>query len=253
MEHFEEKIDWTKQFPDFHHVLTSSKKHWVELSHLLPRCRGKRSERKHNFELNSIFFNLAEWFLVELRTAIYVSRRTFLANSFETSVFCFDSRTLSIKFVKLFPKCFGNIYRTDILVSRRTNWEDNCFMENADFSYQVRTLSYNLIYLLAKVILASLSKMNFTRPEVLFEENSFLRTFTKVTCFWVWAENNWQDGQTAFTCPVEQCWKIEPLGENQSFFVIPTCYVKLFRNFKRNWQACQVSIHHLQWHILRKK
>ena len=80
--HLEEKIDWMKQFPDFHHVLTPSRKHWVELSHLLPQCRGERSERKHNFELNSIFFNLAEWFPADLRTAIYVSRRTFSVTFF---------------------------------------------------------------------------------------------------------------------------------------------------------------------------
>ena len=84
------------------------------------------------------------------------------------------------------------------------------------------------------------------------KKNNFLKTFTKVTCFWIWARNVWQDGQTAFTCPVEQCWKVEPLGQNQSFFVVPTHYMKLFRNFKRKWQGCQVSIHHLQRNILRK-
>ena len=73
------KVDWMKQFSSFHHVLTLSKKHWIELSHLLPRCRRECSERKHNFELYSIFFNLTEWIPVDLRTAIYVSRRTFLA------------------------------------------------------------------------------------------------------------------------------------------------------------------------------
>ena len=67
------------------------------------------------------------------------------------------------------------------------------------------------------MVSASLSKMTFTRPEVLFEENKYLKTFTKVTCFWFWAENNWQDGQTAFTCPVEQCWKMNLLGKIKVF------------------------------------
>ena len=95
-----------KQFSDFHHVLTPSKKHWVELSHLLPRCRRECSEKKHNFELYSTFFKLAESFPVDLRTAIYVSRRIFSATSFEKSVFYFDSLTLSKNLVSLSPKGF---------------------------------------------------------------------------------------------------------------------------------------------------
>ena len=71
-----------KQFSDFHHVLTPSKKHWVELSHLLPRCRRECSEKKTKFWTILYFFKLAEWFLVELRTAIYVSRRTFSVTLF---------------------------------------------------------------------------------------------------------------------------------------------------------------------------
>ena len=35
--------------------LDLSKKHWVELSHLLPRCRGEHSERKQEIELYSFF------------------------------------------------------------------------------------------------------------------------------------------------------------------------------------------------------
>ena len=112
MEHFEEKVDWMKQFSGFHHVLTLSKKHWVELSHLLPRCRGECSERKQNFELNSIVFNLPEWIPVDLRTAIYVSRRKlFWRLSFEKSVFCFDSRTLIKNLVRLFAKWFRQFFQ----------------------------------------------------------------------------------------------------------------------------------------------
>ena len=98
---------------------------------------------------------------------------------------------------------FGTFFRIDILLSRRTNWADKYFMKNSDFTYWFRTLSKNPISRLAKVVSASLSKMTFTRPEKLFEENNFLKTFTKVSCFWIWAKNFWQDGQTAFTCPVE--------------------------------------------------
>ena len=88
-----------------------AKKHWVELSHLLPRCRRECSERKHTFELYSIFSNLVEWLLVELRTAIYVFRRTFSETFFWKSVFCFDSRTLSKTLVRLFPKCFRQFFQ----------------------------------------------------------------------------------------------------------------------------------------------
>ena len=125
-------------------------------------------------------------------------------------------------------------------------------MENSDFSYHFRTLSNNLIQNLAKVVSASLPKMTSARPEEFFEENKFLKNFREVTCFWIWAKNLWQDGKTAFTCPMEQCWKVEPFGENQSFFVVSTHYVKLFLNFRRSWQGCQVSFHHLQTNILRK-
>ena len=34
-------------------------------------------KKKHNFELYSIFFSLAQWIPVDLRTTIYVARRTF--------------------------------------------------------------------------------------------------------------------------------------------------------------------------------
>ena len=71
------------------------------------------------------------------------------------------------------------------------------------------------------MIPASLSKTPFTRPEKLFKENNFLKTFTKVTCFWFWALNVWQDGQTAFTCPVEQWWKVVLFGKNESFLSFP--------------------------------
>ena len=56
-------------------------------------------------------------------------------------------------------------------------------MENSDFSYQFKTLSNNLIKLLAKVVSASLSKTTFTCPAELFEGNNFLKLFTKVTNF----------------------------------------------------------------------
>ena len=90
---------------------SEQKKHWVELSHLLPRCRRECSERKHNFELYSISSNLAEWLLVELRTAIYVFKRTFSATFFWKSVFYFDSRTLSRNLVSLFTKCFRHFFQ----------------------------------------------------------------------------------------------------------------------------------------------
>ena len=164
---------------------------------------------------------MAEWFLVELRTTIYVSRRTFSVTFFWKISFLFWFSDFEQKTCKTSRKAFGNFCRNDILVSRRTNWEDKCFMENADFSYQFRTLSNNLIQLLTKVVSASLPKMTFARLENFFEENNFLKTFREVTCFWIWAKNVWQDGQAAFTCPVEQCWKAEPFGEKQIFLTFP--------------------------------
>ena len=113
-------------------------------SHLLPTRRGALFGGEPYFEM-VFFFNLADWFLVELRTAIYVFRRTFSATSFWKSVFCFDSRTLSKNLVRHFTKCFRQFFRTDILLSRWTNWEDKCFMEKSDFSYQFPTLSNNVV------------------------------------------------------------------------------------------------------------
>ena len=78
------------------------------------------------------------------------------------------------------------------------------------------------------MVSTSLSKRNFTRAEKLFEENNFLKIFTKVTCFWFWAKNVWQDAQTAFTCPVEKCWKVEPRGENESFLSFPHIIWNIF-------------------------
>ena len=51
------KLDWMKQFSDFHHVLTPSKKHWIELSHLLPRCRRECSEKKNIILNHTLFFS----------------------------------------------------------------------------------------------------------------------------------------------------------------------------------------------------
>ena len=50
-------IDWMKQFPEFHHVLTSSKKHWVELSHRFLGFDG--NVLKENIILNyTLFFSI---------------------------------------------------------------------------------------------------------------------------------------------------------------------------------------------------
>ena len=100
-----------KQFSDFHHVLTPSKKHWVELSHLLPRCRRECSERKHNFEQNSIFFNLPVWFPPDLRTAIYLSRRTFKATFLRKIIsFLFWFSDFELKSCKTYPEMLSAIF-----------------------------------------------------------------------------------------------------------------------------------------------
>ena len=99
-----------KHFSDFHHVLTPSKKRWIELSHLLPQCRRECSEKKDNFELYSIFFKLAEWFLVELRTAIYVSRRTFSVTFFWKISFLFWFSDFEQKSCKTFHEKLSAIF-----------------------------------------------------------------------------------------------------------------------------------------------
>ena len=109
VELFEENVIWMKQFSGFHQVLTVNKKHWVKLSHLLPRCWRECSERKHNFELYTIYFNLAEWFLVEIRTAIYVSRRTFSATFFWKISFLFWFSDFEQKSCKTFHEMLSAI------------------------------------------------------------------------------------------------------------------------------------------------
>ena len=56
--------------------------HWAELSHLLPRRRGEHFGGEPNFEMIFIFFKSCEWLLVDFRTAIYVTGRTFLVTLF---------------------------------------------------------------------------------------------------------------------------------------------------------------------------
>ena len=114
-------------------------------------------------------------------------------------------------------------------------------MKNSDFTYRFWTLSKNPISRLAKVVSASLSKMTFTRPEKLFEEINLLKTFTKVTFFWNWAKNVWQDGQTVFMCPVEQCWQFEPRGENQSFLSFPHIMWNSYATWNENGRVVDLA------------
>ena len=100
-----------KQFSGFHQVLTLSKKHWVELSHLLPRCRGEHSERKPEIELfsfSSIWLN-DFWYSWEPQAASPEER--FWRLSFEKSIFCFDSRILSKKLVRLLARSFRQFFQ----------------------------------------------------------------------------------------------------------------------------------------------
>ena len=62
-----------------------------------------------------------------------------------------------------------------------------------------------------------------------------------MTCFWIWAENVWQDGQTAFTCPVEQCWKVESLGQNQSFLSFPQIMWNSFATSNENGRVVKLA------------
>ena len=106
---------------------------------------------------------------------------------------------------------------------------------------------------MAKAVSASLSKMTFTRPEEFFEQNNFLKTLYKSDLFLNFSRKRlagWSNCLHVSSGTVLKSWTP---WEKSKFFVVPTHYMKLFRNFKRNWQGCQVSIHHLQCNISRKK
>ena len=113
-------------------------KHWVELPHLLPRCRGERSERKHNFELNSNFFNLAEWFSVELRTTIHVSRRKIPATFFWKISFLFWFSDFEQNSCKTFPEMLSAIFSEltslcpeDQIEKTSVSWKIQTFFNNS--------------------------------------------------------------------------------------------------------------------------
>ena len=192
---------------------------------------------------------------MELITTIHVSRRTFSKTFFWKISLLFWFSDFEQNSCKTFSEMLAAIF------SELTSFCPKEQIEKTSFQVfygkfrlflSIPDLEQKPNIILAKVVSASLSKMTVSRPEKLFEENNFSKTFTKVTCFWIWAKNVWQDGQTAFTCPVELWWKVVLFGENESFFVVSAHCVKHFRNTKQNWQGCQFSFHHLQSNFLRK-
>ena len=134
-----------KQFSGFHQFLTLNKKHWVEFSHLLPRCRGKCSERKDNFELYSIFFSLAEWISVDLRTAIYVSRRTFLATFVWKIGFLSWFSDFEQKSCKTFREKLPAILSELTSCVQKNKLRRQFFCGKLRFSYHFHTLRNNLL------------------------------------------------------------------------------------------------------------
>ena len=113
-------------------------KHWVELSHLLPRCRGECSERKYNFEPSSIFFNLSEWFPVELRTTIHVSRRTIPTTFFWKISFLFWFSDFEQNSCKTFPEMLSAIFSEltslcpeDQIEKTSVSWKIQTFFNNS--------------------------------------------------------------------------------------------------------------------------
>ena len=226
--------------------------HWVELSHLLPRCRGKRSERKHSCEQYSIFFNLAEWFLVELRAAICVSRRSFSATFFWRISFLFWFSDFEQKSCKIFPQVLSAIF------SELTSLCPEDQIEKTSVSWKIQTFFNNsglwaiTWYNFWQKLFRQACQKWLLLVQKTFWRKQFFEIFYKMTCFWFWAKNVWQDAQTAFTCPVEHWWKVVLFGENESFFVGSAHYVKHYRNIKQKWQGCQLSFHHLQSNFLRK-
>ena len=109
VELFEENVTWMKQFSGFYQVLTVNKKHWVEFSHLLPTRRGEHFGGELYFEM-IFFFNSGGWHLVQLTTAIYVSRGTFLATFIWKISFLFWYPDFEQKSCKIFRERLSAIF-----------------------------------------------------------------------------------------------------------------------------------------------
>ena len=106
---FWKNVVWMKQFTGFHQISTLNKKHWVEFSHLLPTRRGEHFGGEPYFEM-IFYFNWGEWHLVQLRTTIYVSRRTFLATFFLKISFLFWFSDFDQKSCKIFREMPSAIF-----------------------------------------------------------------------------------------------------------------------------------------------
>ena len=77
-------------------------------------------------------------------------RERFQRLSFEKPVFCFHSRILSKIIVKILARCFRLFFQNWLLCVQKNKLRKNFFMENAEFTHPFRTLSDDLIKLLAK-------------------------------------------------------------------------------------------------------
>ena len=145
VELFEENVVWMKQFSGFHQDLTLNKKHCVEFSHLLPTRRGEHFGGKPYFEM-IFYFNAGEWHLVQLRTAIYVSRRTFLATFFWKISFLFWFSDFEQKSCKIFREMPSAIFsELTSLCQEKQIEKTSVLWIIQSFFYQIRTLSNNLI------------------------------------------------------------------------------------------------------------
>ena len=145
MKNFEDKVVWMKNFSGFHYVWTLSKNYWAEMSHLLPRHRGEHFGGEPKFEMIFIFLNSGEWLLVEFRTAIYVSRRTFLATLFWTINLLFSFSDFEQNFCgnlsEMLPANFSE--KNSMCTEKQT--EKKNLMENSHITHYFRTLGDDLM------------------------------------------------------------------------------------------------------------
>ena len=141
---FWKNVVWMKQFTGFHQILTLNKKHWVEFSHLPPTRRGEQFGGEPHFEM-IFFFNLAEWFLVELRTAIEMSRRTFSATFVWKIGFLSWFSDFEQKSWKTFRWKLPAVLSELTSSVQKNKLRRQIFCGKLRFSYHFRTLRNNLL------------------------------------------------------------------------------------------------------------
>ena len=126
-------------------------------------------------------------------------------------------------------------------------------MENSDFTHPFRTLGDNLSYFLAKRGCGDPVKSAFYASRETSWKKQLFENFHIGDLFQTLSENLVARFSNCFYVSKGTVLGSCTFCEKSKFFVVSTHYVKLYRNLKRYWQDCQISIYHLQWNILRTK